>query len=109
MDHSIQLSDVQNLNFYNLLTIQAALRSDLVAASYKFHLDRDTANELARKSVEELRAFAASMPYESLFQPVGNFGDLMASPSALAPILCAVGLPLNFGVDDRVQSGQRPA
>ena len=91
MDNAIHLTDVQQLNLNFLLTIQAGLKHDRVAASYKFHLDPDCAALLGAMNASDLVALAANMPHESLFQPIGNLTTLLAAPHSLAVTLCTVG------------------
>ncbi|MES2260645.1 MAG: flagellar transcriptional regulator FlhD [Pseudomonadota bacterium] len=91
MDSAIHLTDVQQLNLNFLLTIQAGLKQDRVAASYKFHLEPDCANLLSEMTVSDLFALAANMPHESLFQPIGNLPALLVAPLDLAVTLCRVG------------------
>lgn len=91
MDTSIELTDVQDLNLIYLLTVQASVKTDLIAAAYKFHLPHELAITLARMSVGELRAVVSTMQYECLFEPVANFTSLLMAPPSLAPILSAVG------------------
>lgn len=91
MDNAIHLTDVQQLNLNFLLTIQAGLKHDRIAASYKFHLDPDCAALLGAMNASDLVALAANMPHESLFQPIGNLSSLLAAPHGLAVTLCTVG------------------
>lgn len=91
MDNAIHLTDVQQLNLNFLLTIQAGLKQDPIAASYKFHLDPECAALLSEMTVSELVALAANMPHESLFQPIGNLPALLVAPQGLAVTLCRVG------------------
>jgi hypothetical protein len=91
MENSIQVTDVQFLNLNYLTTIQACLRSERLAAIYKFHLDPETATKLTEMTTVELQLLAANMPHESLFKPVDNLADLLDAPPALAMLLCAAG------------------
>jgi len=95
MDTSNELTEVQYLNLTYLLTIQANLKTDPIAAAYKFHLSRELAITLDRMSVEDLRAAVSSMPFESMFEPVHNFVSLLTAAHPLAPTLSTVGAHLD--------------
>lgn len=101
MDNVIHLTDVQQLNLQFLLTIQAGLRQNRIATSYKFHLDPDCAALLSTMSVSDLVALAPSMPHESLFLPIGNLPAVLAAPAGLAVTLCRVGANRPVGKPDQ--------
>lgn len=91
MENAIHLTDVQQLNLNFLLTIQANLKQDRIAASYKFHLAPECAALLSEMTASDLVALAGHMPHESLFQPIVNLPVLLAAPYGLASTLCRVG------------------
>lgn len=92
MENVLHLTEVQTLNLNFLLTIQACLKQDRLAASYRFHLDAECAAMLDEMSVSDLVALAQNMPHESLFQPIGNLRTLLAAPCGLVVTLCTVGM-----------------
>ncbi|MBY0241999.1 MAG: flagellar transcriptional regulator FlhD [Burkholderiaceae bacterium] len=97
MDNAIHLSEVQQLNLHFLLTIQAGLKQDRVATSYKFRLDPDCEALLSEVTAGDLVALAPSMPDESLFLPIGNLPAVLTAPAGLAVTLRRVGASLPAG------------
>jgi hypothetical protein len=91
MDNAPHLSDVQQLNLNFLLTVQAALKQDRLTASFKFHLDAESAALLPSMSVRDLIVLAENMAHESVCQPIGNLPALLTAPRSLAGMLCTAG------------------
>ena len=90
MANSVQFSDVQLLNLNFLLTIQASIRKDPVAACYKFKLTAEQAPKIADLSLEQLQTFVANLGHECLFTLREDFLQMLDSPPGLLRALSTV-------------------
>ena len=81
MSNTVQLSDVQLLNLSVLMTIQASIKKDPVAACYKFNLRDDQAHRVEGLGQQQLQAIVANRGHESLFKLRDDFWQLARCPS----------------------------
>ena len=82
MSNTVQLSDVQLLNLSVLMTIQASIKKDPVAACYKFNLRADQAHRVEGLGQQQLQAIVANRGHESLF----NFATISGRCSMPSPV-----------------------
>ena len=73
MSNTVQLSDVQLLNLSVLMTIQASIKKDPVAACYQFNLRDDQAHRVEGLGQQQLQAIVANRGHESLFKLARRF------------------------------------
>jgi len=90
MSNTVQLSDVQLLNLSVLMTIQASIKQDPVAACYKFNLRDDQAHRVAGLGQQHLQAIVANRGHESLFNLRDDFWQLLDAPPGLQGPLSTV-------------------
>lgn len=93
MSTTVHLSDVQLLNLSVLMTVQASLRKDPVAACCKFNLSADQARRVESLGQEELQTIVANRGHESLFKLRDDFWPLLDAPAGLQGPLSSVRLP----------------
>jgi hypothetical protein len=92
MSNMVHLSDVQLLNLSVLMTIQASIKKDPVAACYKFNLSADQAPRVEALGQEQLQAIVANRGHESLFKLREDFWQLLDAPPGLQGPLSTVRL-----------------
>lgn len=90
MSNMVHLSDVQLLNLSMLMTIQASVRQDPVAACYKFNLSDTQARRVERLGQQQLQAVVANCGDESLFTLRDDFWHLLDAPPGLQGALSTV-------------------
>jgi len=90
MSNTVQLSDVQLLNLSVLMTVQASIKKDPVAACYKFNLRDDQAHRVAGLGQQQLQAIVANRGHESLFNLRDDFWQLLDAPLGLQGPLSTV-------------------
>ena len=90
MSNTVQLSDVQLLNLSVLMTIQASIKKDPLAACYKFNLRDDQAHRVAGLGQQQLQAIVANRGHESLFNLRDDFWQLLDAPPGLQGPLSTV-------------------
>jgi len=90
MEPSVKLSEVQYLNLNFLLTIQASIRRDFVAASYIYRFTVDQAKKLADAAPEAIQLLVANLKNECLFSPRKNLVQLLETPPGLLVAMSAV-------------------
>ena len=92
MSNAVQLSDVQLLNLSVLMTIQASIKKDPLAACYKFNLRDDQAHRIEGLGLQQLQAIVANRGQESLFKLRDDFWPLLDAPPGLQGPLSTVRL-----------------
>lgn len=92
MSNAILLSDVQLLNLSFLMTVQASVRKDPVAACCKFNLSAAQAHRVESLGQEELQTIVANRGHESLFKLRDDFWPLLDAPAGLQGPLSSVRL-----------------
>lgn len=90
MSTTVQLSDVQLLNLSVLMTIQASIKKDPLAACYKFNLRDDQAHRVEGLGQQQLQAIVANRGQESLFKLRDDFWQLLDAPPGLQGPLATV-------------------
>ena len=90
MSNTIHLSDVQLLNLSALMTIQASITKDPVAACFKFNLSTVQAQRVEGLSQQQLQAIVANRADESLFKLRDDFWPLLEAPLGLQVPLSTV-------------------
>ena len=90
MSNSVQLSDVQLLNLSILLTLQASIKADSVAACYKFGIRTEQARRFEGLTHERLQAIVANRGHESVFKLREDFWQLLDAPVPLHGALLTV-------------------
>ena len=83
MSNTVPLSDVQLLNLSVLMTIQASIKKDPVAACYRFNLRDNQARRVEGLGQQQLQAIVANRGDESLFELRGDFWPLLDAPPGL--------------------------
>jgi hypothetical protein len=87
MASSVLFSDIQLLNLSFLLTIQASIREDPVAACYKYRVRAEQASRLADLAPEQMQRLVANLGHQCLFMPRDDILQLLeAPPGLLAPL-----------------------
>jgi hypothetical protein len=77
-----------NLSF--LMTIQAGIRQDPVAACYKYRLTAQQAPSIANLPPDQIHTIIANLGHESLFTPRQDLLQLLEAPPGLLIPLSAV-------------------
>lgn len=90
MSNTIYLSDVQLLNLSALMTIQASIKKDPVAACFKFNLSAAQAQRVEGLGQQQLQAIVANRADESLFKLRDDFWPLLDTPLGLQVPLSTV-------------------
>ena len=90
MSNTVHLSDVQLLNLSVLMTIQASIKKDPVAACYRFNLRDDQAQRFEGLGQQQLQAIVANRGDESLFKLRDDFWPLLDAPLGLQVPLSTV-------------------
>lgn len=90
MSNTIYLSDVQLLNLSALMTIQASIKKDPVAACFKFNLSAAQAQRFEGLGQQQLQAIVANRADESLFKLRDDFWPLLDAPLGLQVPLSTV-------------------
>jgi len=91
MSNTIHLSDVQLLNLSALMTIQASITKDPVAACFKFNLSAVQAQRVEGLSQQQqMQAIVANRADESLFKLRDDFWPLLEAPLGLQVPLSTV-------------------
>lgn len=93
MSNTVYLSDVQLLNLSVLLTVQASVRKDRVAACYRFNLSAEQACRVESLGQEQLQMIVANRGHESVFKLRDDFWRLIDVPAGLHAPLSTVRLP----------------
>jgi hypothetical protein len=93
MSNTVHLSDVQLLNLSVLMTIQASIKRDPVAACYRFNLRDDQAQQVEGLGQQQLQAIVANRGEESLFKLRDDFWPLLDAPPGLQLPLSIVRFP----------------
>lgn len=93
MSNTVYLSDVQLLNLSVLLTLQASVRRDRVAACYRFNLSAEQACRVESLGQEQLQMIVANRGHESVFKLRDDFWRLIDVPAGLHAPLSSVRLP----------------
>jgi hypothetical protein len=90
MSNAVHLSDVQLLNLSILLTLQANIKKDPVAACFKFNLSVEEGTRVESLGQQQLQAIVANRGEESLFKLRDDFWPLLDAPPGLQVPLSAV-------------------
>ena len=90
MSNTVRLSDVQLLNLSVLMTIQASIKRDPVAACYRFNLRDEQAQRVEGLGQQQLQAIVANRGDESLFKLRDDFWPLLDAPPGLQVPLSTV-------------------
>jgi hypothetical protein len=90
MSNTVYLSDVQLLNLSALMTIQASIKKDPVAACFKFNLSAAQAQRVEGLGQQQLQAIVANRADESLFRLRDDFWPLLDAPLGLQVPLSTV-------------------
>ncbi len=90
MSNTVNLSDVQLLNLSALMTIQASIKKDPMAACFKFNLSAVQAQRVEGLGQQQLQAIVANRPDESLFKLRDDFWPLLDAPLGLQVPLSTV-------------------
>ena len=90
MSNTVHLSDVQLLNLSVLMTIQASIKRDPVAACYRFNLRDEQAQRVEGLGQQQLQAIVANRGEESLFKLRDDFWPLLDAPPGLQAPLSTV-------------------
>ena len=90
MSNTVPLSDVQLLNLSVLMTIQASIKRDPVAACCRFNLRDDQARRIEDLGQQQLQAIVANRGDESLFKLRDDFWPLLDAPPGLQVPLSTV-------------------
>jgi len=90
MSNTVHLSDVQLLNLSALMTIQASIKKDPVAACFKFNLSAAQAQRVEGLGQQQLQAIVANRADESLFKLRDDFWPLLDAPLGLQVPLSTV-------------------
>lgn len=86
---STRLSDVQTLNYNNLLVVRDAAREDLASACCRFGLSRAALQDISALKPGEVMTIVINAGDEALFVPRDDLASLLtAHPSAL-PVLAS--------------------
>ena len=93
MSNTVHLSDVQLLNLSVLMTMQASVKKDPVAACFKFNLSSDEAARIDGLRYEQVQAIVANRGHESLFKLREDLWQLLDTPPGLQGPLSMVRLP----------------
>lgn len=90
MSNTVHLSDVQLLNLSALMTIQASIKKDPVAACFKFNLSAAQAQRVEGLGQQQLQAIVANRADQSLFKLRDDFWPLLDAPLGLQVPLSTV-------------------
>lgn len=90
MSNTVYLSDVQLLNLSALMTMQASIKKDPVAACCKFNLSAAQAQRVEGLGQQQLQAIVANRADESLFKLRDDFWPLLDAPPGLQVPLSTV-------------------
>lgn len=90
MANSVHFSDVQLLNLSFLMTIQADILRDPIAACHKYRLNAALAPKLAALSPDQMQSLIVNLNHEFLFILRDDFAQLLDSPSGLLGTLSTV-------------------
>ena len=90
MSNTVNLSDVQLLNLSALMTIQASIKKDPMAACFKFNLSAVQAQRVEGLGQQQLQAIVANRADESLFKLRDDFWPLLDAPLGLQVPLSTV-------------------
>ena len=90
MPNAVHLSDVQLLNLSVLMTMQASIKNDPVAACLKFNLSAAQAQRVEGLGQQQLQAIVANRADESLFKLRDDFWPLLDAPLGLQVPLSTV-------------------
>ena len=90
MSNTVYLSDVQLLNLSALMTMQASIKKDPVAACCKFNLSAAQAQRVEGLGQQQLQAIVANRADESLFKLRDDFWPLLDAPLGLQVPLSTV-------------------
>ena len=90
MSNMVQFSDIQLLNLSFLMTLQASIRKDPVAACYQYRLNAKQAPEIADIPPEKLQSLVANLGHTLLFEPRPDIPELLKMPAGLIGALSAV-------------------
>ena len=83
MSSTVHLSDVQLLNLSILMTIQASITQDPVAACFRFNLGAHQAARIQRLRQEELQTIVANSRHEALISLREDFWRFLNTPPGL--------------------------
>ena len=92
MSNTVHLSDVQLLNLSVLMTIQAGIKRDPVAACYRFNLRDDQAQQVEGLGQQQLQAIVANRGEDSLFKLRDDFWPLLQGCRFPCPPCASPGL-----------------
>jgi len=90
MSNTVRLSDVQLLNLSVLMTIQASIKKDPVAACYRFNVSAVHAQRFEGLGQQQLQSIVANRGDESLFKLRDDFWWLLDAPPGLQAPLSTV-------------------
>ena len=86
---STLLSDVQTLNYNNLLVMRDAAREDLASACCRFGLSRAALKDISELKPGDLLTFAINAGDEALFVPRDDLASLLNAHPAVLPVLAS--------------------
>lgn len=91
---SMLLSDVQTLNYNNLLVMRDAAREDLAAACCRFGQSRAFLKALSERKPGDLLTIAIHVGDEALFVPRDDLANLLTAHPAVLPVLVSARAPV---------------
>ncbi len=86
---SMSLSDVQTLNYNNLLLMRDAAREDLAGACCRFGLSRAALQEISQLKPNDLLTISIHAGDEALFVPRDDLASLLTAHPAVLPVLAS--------------------
>jgi hypothetical protein len=86
---STSLSDVQTLNYTNLLLMRDAAREDLANACCRFGLNREALKEISELKPGDVMTIAINAGDEALFVPRDDLASLLTAHPAVLPVLAS--------------------
>lgn len=93
MDAHVQFSEVQLLNLSYLTAMQACSHKDPVAASCKYGLSAEQAQQVAELDREKILDLVANFGHECLFTPRDDLLRLLTLPPSLVATFSSVSAP----------------
>ena len=86
---STLLSDVQTLNYNNLLAMRDAAREDLASACCRFGLSRAALKDISELKPGDVMTIVINAGDEALFVPRDDLASLLTAHPAVLPVLAS--------------------
>ena len=86
---STLLSDVQALNYNNLLVMRDAAREDLASACCRFGLSKAALKDISELKPGDVMTIAINAGDEALFVPRDDLASLLTAHPAVLPVLAS--------------------